>query len=54
MFNIIKSLFAPAATKTTAGKLAEKFGLELKGNPDTVNWLFIQQNKIALLLKYYQ
>ncbi len=36
MFNIIKSLFAPAATKTTAGKLAEKFGLELKGNPDTV------------------
>ena len=26
----------PAATQTTAGKLAEKFGLELRGNPQTV------------------
>lgn len=35
MLNFIKSLLAPAATKTTAGKLAEQFGLELRGNPDT-------------------
>lgn len=35
MLNKIKSLLAPAATKTTAGQLAEKFGLELRGNPDT-------------------
>lgn len=34
MLNIIKSWFSPAATKTTAGKLAEKFGLELRGNPN--------------------
>ena len=26
----------PAATQTTAGQLAEKFGLELRGNPQTV------------------
>ena len=32
MLNLIKSLFAPAATKTTAGVLAEKFGLELRGD----------------------
>ncbi len=36
MLNAIKSLMAPAATKTTAGKLAEQFGLELRGNPNTV------------------
>ncbi len=35
MFNIIKSLLAPAAAQTTAGTLAEKFGLQLRGNPDT-------------------
>lgn len=35
MLNKIKSLLAPAATKTTAGQLAEKFGLELQGDPDT-------------------
>ena len=28
----IKSLFMPAASKTTAGELAKKFGLELRGN----------------------
>ncbi|MCQ2598944.1 MAG: UDP-3-O-(3-hydroxymyristoyl)glucosamine N-acyltransferase [Alphaproteobacteria bacterium] len=36
MLNKIKSLFAPAATKTSAGALAKKFGLELRGNPNTV------------------
>ncbi len=36
MLSKIKSLLAPAATKTTAGQLAEKFGLELRGNPETV------------------
>ena len=36
MLNIIRSLFAPSATKVTAGELAEKFGLELRGNADTV------------------
>jgi UDP-3-O-[3-hydroxymyristoyl] glucosamine N-acyltransferase len=36
MLNIIKSLLAPAATKMTAGQLAEKFGLELRGDPNTV------------------
>lgn len=35
MLEKIKSLLAPAATKTTAGQLAEKFGLELRGNPET-------------------
>lgn len=35
MLNKIKSLLAPAATKTTAGQLAEKFGLELQGDPNT-------------------
>lgn len=36
MLNIIKSLFGPSATKVTAGELAEKFGLELRGNADTI------------------
>ena len=36
MLKIIQSLLAPAATKTTAGELAEKFGLKLQGNADTV------------------
>ena len=35
MLEKIKSLLAPAATKTTAGQLAEKFGLELRGDPET-------------------
>lgn len=35
MLKIMKSLFAPAAVATTAGQLAEKFGLELQGNPET-------------------
>lgn len=33
MLKIIKSLFMPAAAQTTAGALAEKFGLELRGDP---------------------
>lgn len=32
MLKIIKSLFGPAANKTTAGELAKKFGLELRGD----------------------
>lgn len=36
MFNAIRNLFAPTATKTTAGELAKQFGLKLRGNPDTV------------------
>lgn len=32
MLKIIKSLLGPAATKTTAGELAKKFGLELRGD----------------------
>lgn len=36
MLNKIKSWLMPAATQTTAGQLAEKFGLELRGNPQTV------------------
>lgn len=36
MLEKIKSWFMPAATQTTAGALAEKFGLELRGNADTV------------------
>ncbi|MBQ7185480.1 MAG: UDP-3-O-(3-hydroxymyristoyl)glucosamine N-acyltransferase [Alphaproteobacteria bacterium] len=36
MLKIIKSLMTPRATKTTAGELAEKFGLELRGKPETV------------------
>lgn len=33
MIKLIKSLFMPVAVKTTAGALATKFGLELRGNP---------------------
>ena len=36
MLNIIKSLFMPAATKMTAGELADKFGLELRGDRNTI------------------
>ena len=36
MLNIIKSLFAPAGTKMTAGELADKFGLELRGDRNTI------------------
>ena len=32
MMKLIKSLFMPSASKTTAGELAKKFGLELRGN----------------------
>ncbi|MBR2412425.1 MAG: UDP-3-O-(3-hydroxymyristoyl)glucosamine N-acyltransferase [Alphaproteobacteria bacterium] len=32
MMKILRSLFSPAANKTTAGALATKFGLELRGN----------------------
>ena len=36
MLSKIKSLMAPAATQTTAGALAEKFGLELRGDAKTL------------------
>ncbi|MBO7559585.1 MAG: UDP-3-O-(3-hydroxymyristoyl)glucosamine N-acyltransferase [Alphaproteobacteria bacterium] len=36
MLKKIKSLMMPRATKITAGELAKMFGLELRGNPDTV------------------
>jgi len=36
MLKIIKYLLAPAATKMTAGQLAEKFGLELRGDKNTI------------------
>ena len=36
MLKILQSLLAPAATQIRAGELAEKFGLELRGNADTV------------------
>ena len=36
MLNILKALFGPRGTKTTAGELAEKFGLELRGDRDAV------------------
>ncbi len=36
MLNVIKSLMMPRAVKTTAGELAEKFGLRLQGSADTV------------------
>ncbi len=36
MLNKIKSWFLPVATQKTAGQLAEKFGLELRGNPNVV------------------
>ena len=32
--NILRMIFGPRAAKTTAGELAKKFGLELKGNPN--------------------
>ena len=32
--NLLAKIFGPRAIKTTAGDLAEKFGLELRGNPD--------------------
>ncbi|MBR5904634.1 MAG: UDP-3-O-(3-hydroxymyristoyl)glucosamine N-acyltransferase [Alphaproteobacteria bacterium] len=34
MKNLLRMLFGPRAAKTTAGELAKKFGLELKGNPN--------------------
>lgn len=36
MRNILKSLFMPAANKTTAGALAAKFGLELRGDANAI------------------
>lgn len=36
MLNVIKSLLAPRGIKTTAGQLAEKFGLELRGDKNTI------------------
>ena len=36
MLSKIKSLIGPAAVQSTAGQLAEKFGLELRGNASTV------------------
>ena len=36
MLKIIKSWLGPRGVKMTAGELAKKFGLELRGNPDTV------------------
>lgn len=36
MLKFIKSLLAPAATSVTAGELAEQFGLELRGDKNTV------------------
>ncbi len=35
MMKLIKNLFGPAASKTTAGALAAKFGLELRGDANT-------------------
>ena len=36
MLKIIEALFGPRGIKTTAGELAEKFGLELRGDKETV------------------
>ena len=36
MFKFIQSLMVPRGKKTTAGALADKFGLKLQGNPKTV------------------
>lgn len=36
MLNIIKSLLAPTAVKMTAGELADKFGIELRGDKNTI------------------
>lgn len=34
MRNLLRMIFGPRGTKTTAGELAKKFGLELRGNPN--------------------
>ena len=34
MKNLLRMIFGPRAAKTTAGALAKKFGLELRGNPN--------------------
>ena len=36
MWKIFETLFGPRGTKTTAGELAEKFGLELRGDKDAI------------------
>ena len=36
MKRLLQLLLGPRANKTTAGELAKKFGLELRGNPKTV------------------
>ena len=36
MLRIIETLFGPRGTKITAGELAEKFGLELRGDKDVI------------------
>ncbi len=36
MLNFIKSLMMPRGVQMTAGELAEKFGLELRGSPDAI------------------
>lgn len=36
MFSVIKNLFGPRGIKITAGELATKFGLELRGNKDAI------------------
>lgn len=36
MKNLLRMLFGPRANKTTAGELAKKFGLQLKGNPNEI------------------
>ncbi len=36
MKSLLLKLFGPKANKTSAGELAKKFGLELRGNPDEV------------------
>lgn len=36
MNNLLRKIFGPRGTKTTAGELAKKFGLELQGNPDEI------------------
>ena len=36
MWKVFEYIFGPRGIKITAGELAEKFGLELRGNKDTV------------------
>ena len=36
MNNLLRKIFGPRGTKTTAGELAKKFSLELQGNPDEI------------------